>query len=180
MLHENLKRIRKSKGLSQGELAIKINVVRQTISKWEQGLSVPDSEMLLKISEALDTPVSVLLGGAVTEESEENDLQIMASKLELLNEQYANNCEHRRKYRRFIFIIIALISAGTLLSNAVALIYELYANASFNTMDAGIIGGKDNATSIFVSSLSIQSMISLIAVVVLILSCIGIHKAKRD
>ena len=179
MLHENLKRIRKSKGLSQGELAIKINVVRQTISKWEQGLSVPDSEMLLKISEALDTPVSVLLGGAVTEESAENDLQIMASKLELLNEQYANNCEHRRKYRRFIFIIIALISAGTLLSNAVALIYELYANAS-NTMDAGIIGGKDNATSIFVSSLSIQSMISLIAVVVLILSCIGIHKAKRD
>ena len=41
MLNENIKAIRKSKGLSQEELAIKLNVVRQTISKWEQGLSVP-------------------------------------------------------------------------------------------------------------------------------------------
>ncbi len=46
MLNENIKAIRKSKGLSQQELAIKLNVVRQTISKWEQGLSVPDSDML--------------------------------------------------------------------------------------------------------------------------------------
>ena len=43
MLNENIKAIRKSKGLSQEELAVKLNVVRQTISKWEQGLSVPDS-----------------------------------------------------------------------------------------------------------------------------------------
>ena len=57
MLNENIRAIRKSKGLSQEELAIKLNVVRQTISKWEQGLSVPDSDMLLAISEALETPV---------------------------------------------------------------------------------------------------------------------------
>ena len=54
MLNENIRAIRKSKGLSQEELAIKLNVVRQTISKWEQGLSVPDSDMLLAISEALE------------------------------------------------------------------------------------------------------------------------------
>ena len=53
MLNENIRAIRKSKGLSQEELAIKLNVVRQTISKWEQGLSVPDSDMLLAISERL-------------------------------------------------------------------------------------------------------------------------------
>ena len=53
MLKENIKSIRKSRGLSQEELAIKLNVVRQTISKWEQGLSVPDSEMLISISEVL-------------------------------------------------------------------------------------------------------------------------------
>lgn len=62
MLNENIKAIRKSKGLSQEELAIKLNVVRQTISKWEQGLSVPDSDMLISISEVLETPVSTLLG----------------------------------------------------------------------------------------------------------------------
>ena len=65
MLNENLKAIRKSKGLSQQELAIRLNVVRQTISKWEQGLSVPDSDMLLTLSEALETPVSVLLGETI-------------------------------------------------------------------------------------------------------------------
>ena len=45
MLSKNIQSIRKSKGLSQQELAIQLNVVRQTISKWEQGLSVPDSDM---------------------------------------------------------------------------------------------------------------------------------------
>ena len=57
MLKENIKAIRKSKGLSQQELAVKLNVVRQTVSKWEQGLSVPDSDLLIAISEALGTPV---------------------------------------------------------------------------------------------------------------------------
>ena len=62
MLSENIKAMRKAKGLSQEELAVKLNVVRQTISKWEQGLSVPDADLLLAISEALETPVSSLLG----------------------------------------------------------------------------------------------------------------------
>ena len=48
MLNENIKAIRKAKGLSQQELAVKVNVVRQTVSKWEQGLSVPDADMLLE------------------------------------------------------------------------------------------------------------------------------------
>ena len=51
MLSNNLKRIRKSKGLSQEELAIKLNVVRQTVSKWENGLSVPDSDMLSTLAD---------------------------------------------------------------------------------------------------------------------------------
>ena len=69
MLCENIKAIRKSKGLSQEELAIKLNVVRQTISKWEQGLSVPDADMLISLSEAFETPVSTLLGGAAAKNS---------------------------------------------------------------------------------------------------------------
>lgn len=65
MLSENIKIIRKSRGLSQQELAAQLNVVRQTISKWEQGLSVPDADLLIALSGALDTPVSTLLGEAV-------------------------------------------------------------------------------------------------------------------
>ena len=67
MLNENIRAIRRSKGLSQEELAGRLHVVRQTISKWEQGTSVPDSDLLIALSEALDTPVSTLLGETVQE-----------------------------------------------------------------------------------------------------------------
>ena len=99
MLNENIRAIRKSKGLSQEELAIKLNVVRQTISKWEQGLSVPDSDMLLSLSEALETPVSTLLGETVTE-SKAEDLKILSEKLEIINLQLARRKDMRRKILR--------------------------------------------------------------------------------
>ena len=92
MLNENIKAIRKSKGLSQDELAIKLNVVRQTVSKWERGLSVPDSEMLISISEALETPVSTLLGENI-EEPETNELKAISEKLEVINLQLAQRKE---------------------------------------------------------------------------------------
>ena len=96
MLNENLKNIRKAKGLSQEELAIKLNVVRQTISKWEQGRSVPDAELLLSLSEALETPVSTLLGETVAE-PEADTLKALSEKLEVLNLQLARRKELRRK-----------------------------------------------------------------------------------
>ena len=65
MLNENLKQLRKSKGLSQEELAIRLNVVRQTISKWEKGLSVPDADMLIKIADIFEVSVSELLGAKI-------------------------------------------------------------------------------------------------------------------
>ena len=96
MLNENIKAIRKSKGLSQEELAIKLNVVRQTISKWEKGLSVPDSDMLISISEVLETSVSTLLGETVIE-SKVYDLNVISSKLEIINLQLAQRKTTRIK-----------------------------------------------------------------------------------
>lgn len=81
MLNENIRELRKQKGLSQEELAIKLNVVRQTVSKWERGLSVPDAEILLSLGEVLDTPVSTLLGKTVIA-SEPDSLQALSEKLE--------------------------------------------------------------------------------------------------
>ena len=86
MLNENIKAIRKSKGLSQQELAVKLNVVRQTVSKWEQGISVPDSDMLISISEVFETPVSTLLGETVIE-TEADTLKSISEKLEVINLQ---------------------------------------------------------------------------------------------
>lgn len=96
MLNENLKAIRKTKGLSQEELAIKLNVVRQTVSKWEQGRSVPDAELLLSLSEVLETPVSTLLGETVAE-PEPDAIKALSEKLEVLNLQFARQRERRRK-----------------------------------------------------------------------------------
>ena len=98
MLKDNIKTIRKSKGLSQEELAIKLNVVRQTISKWEQGLSVPDSELLVSLSEALDTPVSMLLGENV-EEQNEDSLKEIAEKLNTSVTTVCDNLHNR--YERY-------------------------------------------------------------------------------
>ena len=108
MLNENIKAIRKSKGISQEELAIKLNVVRQTISKWEQGLSVPDSDMLISISEALDTPVSTLLGETVTE-PEADDLKAISEKLEVINLQLAQRKTARRKMLHWLFITLCAV-----------------------------------------------------------------------
>ena len=108
MLSENIKAIRKSKGLSQEELAIKLNVVRQTISKWEQGLSVPDSNMLISLSEALDTPVSVLLG-EIVEQAEVNDLKVISEKLEIINLQLTLSRKAKRKKLTIFFGLLAVV-----------------------------------------------------------------------
>ena len=107
MLSENIRAVRKSKGLSQEELAVKLNVVRQTISKWEQGLSVPDSNMLISLSEALDTPVSVLLG-EIVEQTEVNDLKVISEKLEIINLQLALSRNTKRKKLTVFFSILAV------------------------------------------------------------------------
>lgn len=108
MLNENIKAIRKAKGLSQEELAIQLHVVRQTISKWEQGLSVPDSDMLILLSEVLETPVSTLLGETITEEKAD-DLKVISEKLETINLQLAQRKETRRKILHWLLIALCAL-----------------------------------------------------------------------
>ena len=108
VLNENIKAIRKSKGLSQQELAVKLNVVRQTISKWEQGLSVPDSDMLIALSKALETPVSILLGETVTEPTVD-DLKVISEKLEMINLQFAQKTTARRKMVHWLLISLGIV-----------------------------------------------------------------------
>jgi len=112
MLSENIKNIRKSKGLSQEELALKLNVVRQTVSKWEKGLSVPDSDLLILLSETLETPVSTLLGETVSQ-PQADDMKVLAEKLEVINLQLACQKEAGQKRLHWFFILLcALTLAG--------------------------------------------------------------------
>ena len=107
MLNENMKALRKSKGLSQEELAVKLNVVRQTVSKWEQGLSVPDADLLIALSEALDTPVSTLLGEPVAE-AQADDLKAISEKLEVINLQLARSRVVRRNVLHWLFLLLCV------------------------------------------------------------------------
>ena len=108
MLNDNIKAIRKSEGRSQEDLAIKLNVVRQTVSKWENGLSVPDSEMLISISETLETPVSILLGETI-DESAADDLKAISEKLEIINLQLAQSKASKRKLLHWALISLCAI-----------------------------------------------------------------------
>ncbi len=107
MLKDNLKTLRKSKGLSQEELSLKLHVVRQTISKWESGLSVPDAEKLIALSELFETPVSEILGENIAEK-EQNDLKIISEKLEVINAQLASRQRQKRKRLISCLIIVDL------------------------------------------------------------------------
>ncbi len=111
MLNENIKAIRKSKGLSQEELAIKLNVVRQTISKWEQGVSVPDADMLISISEVFEMPVSTLLGETIVE-AKVDDLKAISEKLEVINLRLARRKAAKQKAVHWLFISLCAVIAA--------------------------------------------------------------------
>ena len=123
MLQENIKAFRKDRGLTQEELAIRVNVVRQTVSKWEKGLSVPDADMLQKIAEVLEVSVSQLLG---REEEPEKDRNEVAEQLSRINEQLA--IRNRRSKR--IWTIVGVVLASWILVNVIAVVLSY---AAYNT-----------------------------------------------
>ena len=111
MLNENIRELRKAKGLSQEELAVRLNVVRQTVSKWEQGLSVPDADMLVAIGEVFDTPVGILLGETVTP-PQSDELRTISEKLEVINLQLARRSAGRRRVLHIVFIVLCVLTAA--------------------------------------------------------------------
>lgn len=142
MLSENIKTARKSKGLSQEELAVKLNVVRQTISKWEQGLSVPDSDMLIALSDALATPVSALLGEFAVR-AEADDLKAIAGKLEIINLQLARQKAARRKTLRWL--LIALCAVTVIIAAALVLLNSPYLGWNYSDPETAVAGAAFHA-----------------------------------
>lgn len=117
MFNENLKTMRKAKGYTQEELAIKLNVVRQTVSKQEKGLSVPDADVLSKIADILDTKVSILLGGTIPDE---DDNDVIAEQLAKISEQMAIKNKRSKKIWKIagvIFLVIVLLNILLIIFN---------------------------------------------------------------
>ena len=137
MLGENIKAVRKSKGLSQEELAVKINVVRQTVSKWESGLSVPDSDLLVALSEALETPVSTLLGETVAP-SEPDGIKAISEKLEIINLQLARRKNTERRLLRGL--LIALCAVIVLVFAALIVLKSPYFGWDYRDAETAVFG----------------------------------------
>ena len=167
MLNENIKAIRKSKGLSQQDLAVKLNVVRQTVSKWEQGLSVPDSDMLISISEALETPVSTLLGETVIE-TEVDNIKALSEKLEAINWQLAQRKNMRRKIICWLLIslctIIVMVFAGLIILNSP------YLGWDYSNPETAVLG---------VAFHSFEWLFVRIAPIIFIIAIIGIFLTRK-
>lgn len=140
MLKDNIKNLRKEKGLSQEELAIKLNVVRQTVSKWERGLSVPDSSMLISLAEELDTSVNVLLGESIEEKTPNDDVDIktIAERLEVINLQLARRSEMKIKLVRWILILLCIVIVAVFI--AFEIMQSDYLEWDFNNPELAVAG----------------------------------------
>lgn len=168
MLSENIKTARKSKGLSQEELAVKLNVVRQTISKWEQGLSVPDSDMLIALSDALATPVSALLGEFAVR-AEADDLKAIAEKLEIINLQLVRQKAARRKTLRWL--LIALCAVTVIIAAALVLLNSPYLGWNYSDPETAVAGAAFHA---------FEWLFVRLAPIILISTVIGIVLTRNE
>ncbi len=125
MLNENLKTLRKQRGLSQQELAVRLHVVRQTVSKWEKGLSVPDADTLIRIAEILEVSVETLLGGKMSD-SEDSEggksSSEIAKQLTQINEQLAIRNRRTKIVLKVVGILLLLFFVFTLLQIVVGVI----------------------------------------------------------
>lgn len=126
MFSDNLKTIRKAKGYTQEELALKVNVVRQTVSKWEKGFSVPDADVLSHIAEVLEVSVSELLGAEMKQEDSKNEV---AEQLAKISEQLAvKNRRSKTIWKTIGIILLAMIIASIIWVTVGIIAYNSYQN----------------------------------------------------
>ena len=181
MLSENLKNLRKAKGVSQEALAAKLHVVRQTVSKWEKGLSVPDSQMLIRIAKALDTSIDVLLGEPPTprEASRESlELQAIEDKLEALQAQLAERCDRQRKRWRTAFLVFGIIALVAIFRELAGIFHGWAAMEAIHGSSVAI-GGYDGPTNLYVFAPAQRAVIWMAALLALLISAVGICKTRR-
>lgn len=117
MLHDNLRKARINKGMSQEQLAVHLNVVRQTVSKWEKGTSVPDAETLVQLSEVFEIPVNVLLDEPQPQEPAE--LSDIAKQLAQLNELTALRMQREKERydaaKKVVIVLVLILALAAIL-----------------------------------------------------------------
>lgn len=188
MLGDQIKKYRKEKKMSQEELAIPLNVVRQTVSKWENNLSVPDAELLIRLAEVLEISVAELLGTDEQQQPASLSAETLGAELARLNEELARQVQERSlssraEQKRNLILFFSMLSmlfaliidnttASVLLTSAciLAAVIILYRNTALLTRTTTSVKklGAVRITTIF------NIGILAVCIVVFLLSEMGI------
>lgn len=132
-----IRKYRKEKNMTQEEMASYLGVTAPAVNKWETGMSVPDSDMLISISEVLETPVSILLGETVVE-TKISDLEVISEKLEIINLQLAQKKIARRKINQGL--LITLCAVIVIISAVLIELNSPYLNWNYNDPETAVLG----------------------------------------
>ena len=124
--NEKLIELRKKEGLSQEELGYKLNVTRQTVSKWELGQTTPEMEKLLEISKLFNISVDELFNGS------EITINTQTSKIE--DQPIMNTNDNKKEKNMKIIIIGALVLVVILIVVKIAIALPIF-NKVNNTID---------------------------------------------
>lgn len=151
MLSENIRNLRKQKGYSQEQLADKLNVVRQTVSKWEKGYSVPDADMLEELADIFDVSVGDLLGKEILTEEKTTDIGELVKQLKILNDYLAEKVRRRKKFKRIFKKICSIMCISSILfclylvvGSLVSRSEEIFRNETSVTLVCSLEGEKYN------------------------------------
>lgn len=136
MLGENIRNLRKQKGYSQETLAAQLNVVRQTVSKWEKGLSVPDAEMLERLAEIFEVSAAELLGSSIPSADTAAGTNEIAAQLAILNGHLAKQAAFRRQVLR---IILGVLAAMILITVLAAVLFSADTSSPAISTEAAVI-----------------------------------------
>lgn len=145
MLSDNIKSLRKNKGYTQEELAARINVVRQTVSKWEKGLSVPDAEALQRLADVLEVDIKELLGSSIVSEQKNDEV---VEQLARINEQLVIKNRRAQRIWKTIGVIFAVFVALYVLL-AVLGLYFYGANTSTRVEKQPVIEIEEDYEEVF-------------------------------
>jgi len=178
MLNENIRNLRNAAGLSQEELAQRLHIVRQTVSKWEKGLSVPDAEMLTHLASALGTSVETLLSASAVSPASVESAADLSAQLAELNRLFARQQEHRRLFGRVVCIIVAATSL-LILSFAAVMFIHTWQTSRELAAAVGFIGGADGPTAVFVTRATPQWISLLLIAGIGAAALFGIWQTRR-
>ena len=174
MLNENIRALRRARGLSQEELAARLPVARQTLSKWEQGRSAPDAHALARLAGELDTTVGALLGG----QAPAPETQDLAARLEELNALLARRAESRRRRWRVCSClagVLALLGGARLAFTC----WHLYQFENWMANTPGVIGGADGPAGIYLLGLSSTGLTLLFTLAAALAAGVGLWLTRK-